>query len=117
MVVRCRSKRLARYFESLRLERSARDRLGLAAAEVSDEDYDRIEAMIDFAEVGRGVREALTALAADQREAVVLRVVDGLSYAQIAARQSCTEQVVRARVSRGLRTLAQSLPETAGGAG
>ena len=46
-------KRLARYFESPRLERSARDRLGLAAAEVSDEDYDRIEAMIDFAEVSR----------------------------------------------------------------
>jgi RNA polymerase sigma-70 factor (ECF subfamily) len=48
--------------------------------------------------------EAAETLPSDQR-AVLARHVDGESYAEIAQRLSCSESVVRQRVSRGLRTL------------
>jgi DNA-directed RNA polymerase specialized sigma24 family protein len=40
-----------------------------------------------------------------ERRAVGLRIVDGLSYAEVAARLNCSEDAARAHVSRGLRGL------------
>jgi RNA polymerase sigma-70 factor (ECF subfamily) len=40
-----------------------------------------------------------------EREAVELRVVDELAYAEIAARLDCTENTARQRVHRGLARL------------
>jgi RNA polymerase sigma factor (sigma-70 family) len=53
--------------------------------------------------------EALGALPPDQRRAVELRVVDELGYGEIASALAVSEDVVRARVSRGLRAMAQLL--------
>lgn len=53
--------------------------------------------------------EALADLPAEQREALTARHVEGDSYAEIAARLTCSESVVRQRVSRGLRTLRTQL--------
>jgi RNA polymerase sigma-70 factor (ECF subfamily) len=48
---------------------------------------------------------------ADQREAVLRRVVLDESYTAIAQRLRCSEMVVRKRVSRGLASLRASLEE------
>jgi RNA polymerase sigma-70 factor (ECF subfamily) len=99
--------KLADYLRDLRVDRKCRLRLGMPIRTLSDEDLARVEELIDFATVGRQVQSALSAVPHDQREAVVSRVVEGLSYAEIAERAGCSEQVARARVSRGLRTLAR----------
>jgi RNA polymerase sigma factor (sigma-70 family) len=100
---------LGTYLRRLRVERNARVRLGLDGQALADDDYERVEALIDFAEVGRHLRVALQDLPSDQREAVVYRVIDELSYEQIAERVGCSQEAARARVSRGLRLLARTL--------
>lgn len=52
---------------------------------------------------------AVNSLAAKQRDAVALRVFDGLDYAQIAHRLGCTAGAARVRVLRGLRTLEKTI--------
>jgi RNA polymerase sigma factor (sigma-70 family) len=100
---------LGSYLRRLTVERQARERLGLPDRSLSLDDFARIEALIDFAEVGRQMRSALHHLPSEQREAVVFRVIDELTYDQIAERVGCSQQAARARVSRGLRRLAQSI--------
>jgi RNA polymerase sigma-70 factor, ECF subfamily len=100
---------LGSYLRTLSVERKARDQLDLPRRSLTSTDYERIEELIDFAEVGRGVQSALGDLAPEQRVAVVYRVIDGLSYLEIADRVGCSQEAARARVSRGLRTLARAL--------
>jgi RNA polymerase sigma-70 factor (ECF subfamily) len=76
---------------------------------VNEEDYDRIEELIDFEDVANVIREALSDLSEDQREALTLRVIDGRSYREVAEALGCTEQTARARVSRGLKQMAKQL--------
>ncbi|HEX5556370.1 MAG TPA: RNA polymerase sigma factor [Gaiellales bacterium] len=100
---------LGSYLRRLQVESRARERLGLPNRPLASGDHERIEEMIDFASVGRQVRSALEDLPAEQREAVVYRVIDELSYTEIAERAGCSEDAARARVSRGLRLLARTL--------
>jgi RNA polymerase sigma-70 factor (ECF subfamily) len=86
--------------------------MGVRGFELSPEDYERVEAMIDFAEVGRALRDALAGLGSEHRHAVVLRVIDRLSYDEVATRLGCSEDAARARVSRGLRALARAIATT-----
>lgn len=95
---------LARSLERGRVEDDARRRLGMEPMELSDGDYERIWATPADAAV-----QALASLPADQAAAVTGRVVDELSYDELAARLRCSESVVRQRVSRGLRTLRSQL--------
>ncbi len=55
--------------------------------------------------------ELLTGLPAAQRRVVEARVLDDKPYGQIAREESVSEQVVRKRVSRALRTLRSRLQE------
>ena len=102
-------RQLGRYLRRLRVEDAARRRLGMERIELGSEDIERIEALIDFEQVGREVKDAFEELRADQREALRLRVIEGRSYREIAIALDCSEEVVRARVSRGLRCLAAQL--------
>lgn len=102
---------LSRFFRAGRVARDARMRLGLPAREVSPEDFERIEDLVDFAPLRAALVEALETLAEDQREALRLRVIDGLSYPEVAARLRCAESAARQRVSRGLRRMAMVLQE------
>ncbi len=102
-------RQLAHYWRQMRVADRARRRLGVPPIALEDEDLDRIEALIDFEAIGRAVAAAFSELTPDQRAALTLRVIDGRSYAEAAAMLSCSEQVVRARVSRGLRRLAARL--------
>ena len=56
-----------------------------------------------------GLSHALEALPDAYRDAVIARVVDEASYADIAASAGGDEQVVRKRVSRGLASLRKLL--------
>lgn len=48
-----------------------------------------------------------------ERNAVELRVIDELCYAEIAARLNCTEAAARTRVHRGLARLSELLEASA----
>ncbi|HYZ28363.1 MAG TPA: RNA polymerase sigma factor [Thermoleophilaceae bacterium] len=100
---------LAGYLRRGRIERKALDKLGIEVPSMSDEDHERIERLAGLADLRTAVREALQGLTEDQRLAVELRVVDELPYSEVAARLAITEEAARARVSRGLRALADGL--------
>jgi RNA polymerase sigma factor (sigma-70 family) len=100
---------LSRYFRAGAVEARARRRLGMPERTVNDDDYDRIEELVDFERFGEALAEAMSTLPEEQREAVRLRVVDGRSYREVAAELGCTEPTARMRVSRGLRRIASVL--------
>lgn len=79
--------------------------------ELPPDDYERIEDLVDLAPIRGAIAEALETLSADQRDAMRLRVIDGLPYPEVARRLACSEQSARQRVSRGLRRLAAVLQE------
>lgn len=88
------------------LERRATERLGLL------EQLDRPQSVEDqIPEVGwaSGADELLDALPADQREAVRLRVVEEMEYADVAHALGTTAGAARVRVHRGLAALKQHL--------
>src|SRR5215510_3043788 len=97
---------LGRFFRTGAVDARARRRLGMPEREVSSEDYERIEEMIDFEHVGRAIGQAFSTLSDEQREALTLRVIEGRSYREVAAELRCSEETARARVSRGLKRLA-----------
>jgi RNA polymerase sigma factor (sigma-70 family) len=102
-------RQFSRYLRRLRVEDAARRRLGMQQVELGPEDVDRVEALIDFEQVGRAVSAAFDELRADQREALRLRVIEGRSYREVAEALGCSQEVARSRVSRGLRRLALAL--------
>ena len=87
--------------ERRRLESDARVRLGLLSEREAAE-----EEAPGWLE---GLAEALAALPPAQRRAVELRVVDDLSYEQVAAGLGCSPMAARIRVSRGLSALRQAM--------
>ena len=103
--------RLGRFFRTGRVDAAARRRLGMPERDLVPEDYERIEDLIDFAPIRDALLEALDTLSTDQREAMRLRVIDGLGYPEVAKRLRCSEANARQRVSRGLRKVAIVLQE------
>ena len=89
----------------------ARRRLGIGPAAAEDEALERVEALAGEPRA-QLLSDALAALPAEQREAVLARVVDERGYEEIAAPGGTSEQVVRKRVSRGLALLRRRLKET-----
>jgi RNA polymerase sigma-70 factor (ECF subfamily) len=73
------------------------------------DDLAEIEAAAGLAPLRRALARELSALGDAQREAIELRVVQELPYAEVALRLGVNEQTARARVSRGLRALAGAL--------
>lgn len=88
-----------------RCERTALAKLGVAVPALDDAELARIEELAGLEPLRGAVAAALRTLSADQREALRLRVVEELSYDELAERLGLSEQTVRARVSRGLRAL------------
>ena len=102
-------RQFARYLRRRRVEDVARRRLGMERIELGPDDIERVEALIDFEQIGRDVSAAFEKLRSEQREALRLRVIEGRSYAEVATALGCSEDVARSRVSRGLRRLAAEL--------
>ena len=92
-----------------RVEARARERVGFQAVILEDADLDQMERI---ARVGddRLVR-MVDALPEDERFAVRSRVLDEREYQEIATELSCSEMVVRKRVSRGLARMRSQLKE------
>jgi len=63
----------------------------------------------------RMIQRALTALTAEQREAILLSRYQGLSYAEIAQIAGCSEGAVKTRVFRAMETLKKALTGDARG--
>lgn len=97
---------------SLRTERvqvSARMRLGMSERLVlSDADLERVD---ELASTDGSVLALLADLPAVQRDAVQARIVEELSYGEVAMRLQCSELVARQRVSRGISKLRDRLED------
>jgi RNA polymerase sigma-70 factor (ECF subfamily) len=103
---------LAGYLRRGGVERKALAKLGIDVPQMGPDDEARIQELAGLGDLRAAVADALRALSAEQRRAVELRVVEELSYAEVAQRLAITEQAARARVSRGLRALAGALEGT-----
>ncbi len=102
-------RQLNRFIHKQRVESRWRERLGMESLQVAPDALERAEELIDLERVRDAVTGALDRLKGDQRQAVLLRVVEGKSYADAAVLVGCSEALVRQRVSRGLKALARDL--------
>ena len=91
-----------------RVETTARERLGIPPLEFCDEDLERIEQLADEAS---DALVLLDQLPPAQRDAIRGRVIDEREYRELAQQLTCSEQLVRQNVSRGLRRLRNGLKE------
>lgn len=101
---------LADAWERGRVEDRARRRLAIEPLALTDETLERIERL--GSEPSVSAVQLLANLPDDQRVAVAGRVLEERDYAELAASLSCSESVVRQRVSRGLRALRKRLEQT-----
>ncbi|MEA2190555.1 MAG: hypothetical protein QOI73_676 [Solirubrobacteraceae bacterium] len=104
---------LAAFWRHGEVERAALLRLGCEPPESTMADLEWVERAADLPALRTTVRSALHGLPSDQAYAVTARVVEARPYADLAGELNVSEQVVRARVSRGLRALAQTLADRA----
>lgn len=102
---------LADYFRRGKARQEAVRRLGLTIPSLADDDHARIEELADLHRIRSTLAEHLERLSTDQQRAVRLRVIDEMPYPDMARRLGVSEDTARARVSRGLRQLGNSLNE------
>ena len=98
---------LSHYARKGRVEDKAVRRLGVRLPAITTDDHERVVELAGLGELRAHVSAAFAELSDDQRAALRLRVVDELSYPEVAASLGVSEQTARARVSRGLRRLAE----------
>ncbi len=92
-----------------RVEDAARRRLGMEPIQLDDDDLERVE---ERAAAGSAaLARELAQLPEATRTVLLARVVDERGYDEIATELSCSEQVVRQRVHRGLARLRAGLKE------
>jgi RNA polymerase sigma factor (sigma-70 family) len=87
------------------IDASARRKLGIAVVLYEEHAVDELIRRVDDQQLRADLAMALDELPADQRDAVVGRVVGEVDYAMLANNSRAREQALRARVSRGLRAL------------
>jgi RNA polymerase sigma factor (sigma-70 family) len=99
---------LRMYWRTRAVELAALERTQLPRPEPDDAELARIDDLL-AAERERGpLREALEKLPADQQDVIQMHVIEEREHAEIAAELGVSTDVVRARLSRGLRRLAAS---------
>ena len=102
---------LSRYWRRGRVERRALGRLGVEVPAVGDADLERIEELAGTAGIRARLAAELGRLPPAQRQALQAHIVDERSYAELSAEWGVSEQAIRARVSRGLRSLGARLED------
>lgn len=75
------------------------------------------EALLASRQLALGLNAAVEALADDQRQALLLREVDGVSYDEIADLMNCPPGTVRSRIFRAREAVAARLRPLLGGGG
>jgi RNA polymerase sigma-70 factor (ECF subfamily) len=91
-----------------RVDHAARSRLHMPVRDPADH-VSEVEERAAAHVLAPRLALAVRALPGDQRAAVELRVVEELSYGEVASRLGCSEPAARQRVARGLRTLRERL--------
>ena len=102
-------RQISRYHRRGKVERRALEALGAQLPEAHEDDLREIEEAAGLDALRSTLGDELARLNAGQRAALQLRVVEERSYPEVADALGVSEQTARARVSRGLRALAQAL--------
>jgi RNA polymerase sigma factor (sigma-70 family) len=100
---------LARSIRRRGIEDRARRKLGVDPVGVPDLAYERVEQLADLAVVRPALVSALGRLSPRLREAVRLRVVEGLPFERVAERLGCSIVAARVRVTRGMQQLLEQM--------
>ena len=90
-------------------ERRGAARMGVERRMLSDREIERIEELAGLSQLRATIAERLAELPEDQRTAVQLRVIDDLTYREVADRMGVRVPTARAHVSRALRRLSREL--------
>lgn len=98
------------YHKSGVVERKMMESLELERVQISTDPDEEIE--LTFEERATLVEESLVQLKPEYREAIELRYLSNREYSSIAEALGVTEDVARARVSRGIKRLRQLAFET-----
>ena len=104
-------RQLAGYYRRGYAEGRAMQRLGLERPELSADPAAHLEETAALDDLRGAVAGALAELPPALRDAVRLRIVDGQTYPRVAAELDIAEPAARARVSRGLKALADLLAD------
>jgi RNA polymerase sigma factor (sigma-70 family) len=99
---------LRRHRERRRVETAARRRLGMPIR-FDEPGLDAVDERSSIEQLARDLDGALALLPASQRQALQLRVVEELPYAQVAASLGCSELAARLRVMRARNSLTKLL--------
>jgi RNA polymerase sigma-70 factor (ECF subfamily) len=102
-------RQLARYYRRGSAERRAMTRLGIERPTINPDTEAEIIRRAGLDDLRQAIAAGVAMLPDGAREAIKLRIVDELSYADLAARLAITEQAARKRVSRGMRALSRVL--------
>lgn len=101
-------RQVAAYYRTGAIRRRAMERLCWEAPAVAGAaEQEELERLAELETLRPLLADSLNKLPHQRRRAVELRIIAGLPYEQVAARLGCSEQAARARVSRGLRQLAE----------
>jgi RNA polymerase sigma-70 factor (ECF subfamily) len=87
-------------------ERRALEQVGIDPPSVGQSELERIEELAGLPEMRRRIQRAIEGLNPQQAYAVTQRIVAEREYDDLARELGVSQDVVRARVSRGLRALA-----------
>jgi RNA polymerase sigma-70 factor (ECF subfamily) len=93
------------YWRKGRIERAAVARLGIERLSLGTEDIEYLHRQAGLEALRERLAQALDAVRPDQAAAIRARVIEERGYAEIAADFDTTPDVIRARVSRGLKTM------------
>jgi RNA polymerase sigma-70 factor (ECF subfamily) len=113
---RIAANQLAAHYRRGAIERRATERLAAALRDPTAEEVSAIERLADLDDDG-ALTMALAGLSDDQRAAVQARVLDERSYSAVSRELGVSQQVARARVSRGLRALRRAMAGNSEGSG
>lgn len=104
-------RQLSHYRRHRRVSERHRRRLGMEPVLLPEHELREVEELVDLQGFRESVRAGLDALPRRQRDAVRLRVVDELPYADVAAALSCSQGAARVLVCRGLSRLTELMEE------
>jgi RNA polymerase sigma-70 factor (ECF subfamily) len=99
------AKELSHWYRRQAVEQRAVRRLAIEVPALDDESIARIEALADMETHRTALAAALEQMGPGERDAVQLRVVEEMDYAEIASTLACSEAAARTRVHRGLARL------------
>lgn len=100
---------MSRYRRKWSIEARALSRMGAEMPSLDDASIERIEALAEIDSYRRQLVEAVGHLGERQRDALRLRIAEGLDYRSVGARLGCSEGAARVIVHRALSRLADHL--------